>query len=82
MLTDWLLTAGSIWRDGFEAWREAVEVRPLEQGLLGQQLGFGTLEAVKGCGRTSVLLFSVAYTYKSFRNMTDEETKDFKECLS
>ena len=63
ILTDWINNAQSIWGTGFEGWRESTEVRPLKDDQLGKALGFGDLEAVKGAGRMSILLFTFAYMF-------------------
>ena len=82
MLTDWIPTATSIWAAGFEAWREAIEIKPLEATSAGSPFGYGSVEAVKGCGRVSILLFSITFTYLQLsKNMTAEETADFQRHL-
>ena len=80
MLTDWVTNAQSIWGTGFEGWRESTEVRPLNDDQLGRALGYGELEAVKGAGRMSILLFTFAYMFLEFKNVVpQEEMEEFKK---
>lgn len=79
MLTDWLGTAQSIWGLGFEGWRESTEIRPLKEELLGQDLDYGAVEAVKGSGRISVLLWTYLYMFLEMKHgLTSEEQEEFK----
>ena len=71
MLEDWLAHASSIWSIGYEAWRETVEVKPVNVDLLGKCLGFGTLEPTKGSGRISMLLFTLWYSYLEMKNICE-----------
>ena len=81
MLTDWMGTAQSIWGVKFEDWREPFEVKPSIGSVSpGDPLSFGSLEVVKGCGRMSVLLFSLFYSYLHLKTRLDpEELAAFKE---
>lgn len=80
MLGDWLSTAHSIWGLGFERHREAVEYRPVDTNLAGEPMCFGSLEVVKGLGRTSVLLYSLFYTFLCLqKGLTPEELDDFRQ---
>ena len=77
MLSDWLATAASIWAVKYEAWREPFEIKAVEgKATPGQPLSFASLEVVKGCGRVSILLFSLFYTYLEFKNTLEQEELD------
>ena len=81
-LKDWGQHAISIWSLGYEAWREAIEIRPGNQALLGQPCDYGTIEACKGTGRVSMLLFTVLYTYLEMKDgLSPEEMAGFKKNL-
>ena len=82
MLGDWVATAESIWSIGYEGFREAVEFQALEFKLVGGPMDFASLMVSKGCGRVSVLLFSLVYTYLKLKDMmTPEEFDDMKQLL-
>lgn len=69
---DWMTHATSIWSLGYEHWREAVEVKPVEAGLENKPLTYHSLEATKGTGRVGILLFSLAWSYLKLK--TDLES--------
>jgi glycyl-tRNA synthetase alpha subunit len=69
MLEDWLTHAASIWAIGYEPWREAVEIKPTSQTVLGQHMGFADVEPTKGVGRISMLLFTVWYSYLKLKDV-------------
>lgn len=77
-MTDWLRNAGDFWAVGFEAWREPIEVRPVDDAVLGAAMRPRCLVPTKGISRASIILFGVCYTYSNLRNsMESEETQDF-----
>jgi len=77
-LADWMTHASSIWSVGFEAWREALELKPLPVCESGKPMVFAGCEVVKGAGRASILLFTVTYTYLKLKNsLSEEELKGF-----
>ena len=60
-----------------------MEIRPLDPSLHRQNFDYGTIEAAKGCGRVSVLLFTLTYTYVNLlKNMTPEEAAEFQKRLA
>ena len=78
-LADWLGNALSIWSIGYEAFREGLEVKPVNSFHGGQPLAFGCLEAAKGTGRISILLFTMTYTFLKLKNsLSVEELDEFK----
>eukprot|EP00435_Cladocopium_sp_Y103_P022370 s2929_g5.t1 len=81
-LKDWGTHATNIWSQGYESWRENIEIRPVGAELLGQPMDFGTIEACKGSGRMSILLFTVLYNFLEMkRKMTQEELAGFTKNL-
>lgn len=81
MLGDWISTATSIWGLGYEGFRESVEFRPADGASAGSPMTFACLEAVKGIGRMSIVLFSFFYSYLSLKTtMNAEELEDMKRC--
>ncbi|CAK9059815.1 unnamed protein product [Durusdinium trenchii] len=83
VLTDWLRNAGDFWAVGFEAWREPIEVRPVDDAVLGAAMRPRCLVPTKGISRASIILFGVCYTYSNLRNsMESEETQDFVRFLA
>lgn len=79
ILADWMGNALSIWSIGYEPHREGLEVKPLFPSQGGHAMGFGCLEAAKGTGRISILLFTVTYTYLKLKNsLSAEELEEFK----
>ncbi|CAJ1399032.1 unnamed protein product [Effrenium voratum] len=82
ILKDWLLNAWSIYSGGFENYRENVEVTAADNQL-GNPCGFGSVQAAKGIGRVSILLFSVAYTYSHISKSWGEgEQEEFGRTLA
>lgn len=82
MLGDWVATAESIWAIGYEGFRESVEFRGLESAVAGQPLSWSSIQVSKGCGRVTILQFTVFWTYFQLKNMlTPEEVDDFKKLL-
>lgn len=76
-LADWVTHSISIWATGYEGWRESVEIKPL-CAQAGKPMEFGCLEAAKGKGRMSIILFAMAYTYLKLKNnLGDEELQEF-----
>ena len=81
-MKDWGQHAISIWGVGYEGWREAIDIRPINQALLGQPCDFATIEACKGTGRVSMLLFTVLYVYLEMKEgLSPEEMTGFKKNL-
>ena len=78
-LADWMIHASSIWSVGFEAWREALELKPLPVCESGNPMVFAGCEVVKGAGRASILLYTITYTYLKLKNsLSEEELQDFR----
>ena len=81
-LADWMTHALSIWVTGFESWREAIEIKPLSTAEAGKPLVFGCLEAAKGKGRMSIILFTMAYSYLKLKNnLSDPELQELGKFL-
>lgn len=81
-LADWMTHAVSIWITGFESWREAIEIKPLPIAEAKKPLVFGSLEAAKGKGRMSIILFTIVYSYLKLKNnLSDPELQDFGKFL-
>ena len=62
----WLSTCKGIYMSGFESHREIMEVKWANgQGCVpdGSPISFSSVEAVKGIGRVSIILFGVVWTY-------------------
>ena len=83
MLEDWLTHAASIWAIGFEPWREAVEIKPTTASQLGRAFGFANVEATKGVGRISMLLYTVWYSYLKLKEvlLNPPEREEFTKHL-
>lgn len=83
MLGDWMTVAKSIWAINYESWREPFEIKAAESSLApGDPIEYGSLEVVKGCGRLSILLFSIFYTCMELKNqLSDEELESLKQPL-
>lgn len=80
MLADWLNTAESIWAMGYESFRESIEFKPLTPDSAKSAMAFASLEVTKGFGRSSILLFSLFYSYVVLKKgLTDEELEDFRK---
>lgn len=78
VLTDWIRTCSDVWLNGFESWREPIEVRLGPDGKLGEELKPAMLIPTKGRGRASMILFGVLYTYvKLCDTLSDAEQNDF-----
>ena len=74
LLHSWLATLKAITFEGFETWREVLEIKVLtlaseSSGIKGVQ----SVRAVKGIGRVSILLFAVLYTYRSLREKMEQD---------
>ena len=68
--------ASDIYYGGFEGHREPIEVKVLPPGQ------FARVAPIKGCGRTSVLLFALVWTYVEWKDdLNNEELEDFKRLL-
>ena len=78
LLQDWLTIATDIFHQGFEGWRECVEVRCLNGSSLGKPLQYACLTPTKGITRSSIIMFGILFTFYNFKDkMTDEEVNDF-----
>lgn len=83
MLGDWTAVAMSVWGCGYEAFREPFEMKPARPDLMGKPLELACLEAVKGCGRMSILLYTVFRTFLELKNSLDDADKaDLKRPLA
>ncbi|CAK9000312.1 Midasin (Dynein-related AAA-ATPase MDN1) (MIDAS-containing protein) [Durusdinium trenchii] len=82
LLQDWLTIATDIFHQGFEGWRECVEVRCLDGSSLGKPLQYACLTPTKGITRSSIIMFGILFTFYNFKDkMTDEEVNDFSRWL-
>lgn len=79
MYEDWLGNATSIWALGYEPWREAVEIKPCGDDVLGQTFWHKSVEATKGIGRVSVLLYTVWYSYFKLKDVLVENSPEREE---
>ena len=71
----WVHTLQSIVAQGFEGWREVVEIK-LNAGLDKQApLSFASVKPVKGLGRVAVILFAIVHTYLLMREGLTEDLK-------
>lgn len=78
LLHHWILVLKDIIFQGFESWRETMEVKPIDQNMTwGSPLGFGMIEAVKGLGRLSMIFWCILRTYYDRLMMTDSEKESF-----
>lgn len=77
-LASWMSVASDIFFGGFEGHREAIEVK-----VLPPQPGqFPQVTPIKGCGRTSILLFALVWTYIEWKDdLNNAELEDFKRLL-
>ena len=74
---DWLVTAHDIFHQGYEGWRETVEVK-CDDSHLGKAVQFGCLHPTQGIGSSSILVFGLLFTFHNLRDsMTEQETADF-----
>ena len=76
-MEDWASHALSIWNLGFEGWREAIEIKAISQNTVGRTLIFGSVEAAKGTGRISILLYTLCQTYLMKNSLTQDELDQF-----
>lgn len=72
----WLGVLKDILFRGFENWRDTFEVKI--SGVAGKTLDFGSVIAVRGLGRLSMLLWAILHSYTAMKGtMTPEKTADF-----
>ena len=75
--------ATSIYTNGYESWRETVELKVVSDTSLGQSMSWGCVLPAKGFGRISVLLFGIIYSYSEMHgkpSWSEEVEKEFKKC--
>ena len=78
LLHDWTSNALDIYSNGFENFRESVEIR-FTGDSLPDRFGYGDAIPVKGLGKISILFFGLLFTYMKLReSLTPEETMDFR----
>ena len=59
-----------------------MEFKPADPLLCGHPLGYHTVEVTKGCGRLTILWFTVLYTYLELsKTWSVEEQGQFKQYL-
>ena len=64
ILHSWASTLKSILCQGYEPWREAIEVKSIKGPIpFGDKFGYSEVTPVKGLGRVSMILWSVVHTY-------------------
>lgn len=56
-------------------------MKPIDPTALGKPMSFGCLEAAKGSGRLSILLYTVCQTYTIKNQLTDAEMEQFGKSL-
>ena len=78
ILTTWVSVLKDILYRGFENWREVFEVKPMNGFTFShsQPFEFGSVQAVKGLGRLSMILWAVLHTYLHLRTTLTVEQKD------
>lgn len=77
LLQDWRSNALDIYSNGFESFRESVEIR-FSRDPLPDRFGYGDGIPVKGLGKVSILFFGLLFTYLQLRDsLTPEEMNDF-----
>lgn len=76
-LEDWESHALSILGTGYEGWREAVEIRAVDRNTMGHPMAYGSVEASKGKGRVSILLYAVCQTYLIKNQLSQDEVDLF-----
>lgn len=78
LLQDWLLTAGDIYRGGYEGWRETIECRLDDPSCKGKAVRYCCLTPTKGVCRSTILIFALTFTFLKLKDMmSEEETADF-----
>ena len=77
-LSDWTSHSLSIWTGGYEAWRESVEFKGTTKAVAGLPMSFGCLEASKGTGRVSILLYTILQTYFIKNQLEGADLDKFK----
>lgn len=78
LFQDWMVTAQDIFHQGYEGWRETVEVRCSDDSCFGSPVRYGCLSPTKGVARSSILMFGVLYTFHNLKEkLSVEETADF-----
>ena len=83
LLHHWILVLKDIIYQGFETWRETMEVKPVDQNMTwGSPLEFGMIEAAKGLGRLSMIFWCILRTYYDRLMMTDSEKESFGRLAS
>lgn len=79
LFQDWFTIAHDIYHQGFEGWRETIEVALVDEDILGKPATFGCLVPTKGMSRSFVLMFGVMYSFlKMKEDMSAAECLDFK----
>ena len=74
----WLTTAKGIMYQGFENWREVLEVKSVAPEMpTGEPLGYFSVVPVKGMGRVSIILWVVYWTYLHKDELDSESKTDF-----
>ncbi|CAK9095365.1 unnamed protein product [Durusdinium trenchii] len=64
-LHSWISVLRAILLNGFETWREVMEVKAVDDPIpLNQPLDYGKVLPVKGLGRMSMILWAIVHTYK------------------
>ena len=79
VLRDWLLTAEGVYFSEYESWREPFETESKTGDLLdldGKPLSFASLLATKGCGRMSVIMFGLIFTYLRLKDTMEPAQKE------
>ena len=75
ILHSWVSTLKSILCQGFEPWREAIEVKCIEGPTpFGGRIEYSKVTPVKGLGRLSMLLWSVVHTYIHCEQKLEDES--------
>lgn len=77
ILEDWVTNAVDIYAQGFEAHREVVEVKLIQELQLGDELKPGCMVPNKGFGRVAALWFGVLWTFKNMTEISGDQLNDF-----
>lgn len=72
----WLGNAKDIYHQGFENWREVLEVQKLEEKEGVECAQWPRVLPTKGLGRVSIILFAIYYTYSQKEFLADDEVRE------
>lgn len=76
LLHSWLANGKDIYHQGFENWREVLEVQRLHEKDGAECAPWPRVLPTKGLGRVSIILFAIYYMYSHKELLADDETRD------